>query len=79
MARELSGSSRQLTRVEIRGIDAAPSTCDASYSVIITDGMNDDLFEESKTHNEESPNFNQTVTALCSGIIGAIKTDESIA
>ena len=48
------------------------------YSVCVADGTYDDVFEPPKTYDKESPDFNQTVTAFCSGVATSVKTAESI-
>lgn len=76
MARELNVGGG--TRVVISGDTSAPSDCDMEYRVIEKDGSNNDLFEDPKKHHEDSPNFNQTVTAVCIATGTVVKTAETI-
>lgn len=75
MARELSAT---LTRVVISGDATAPASCAMEYSVLAADGTNDDLLETPKNYPEPSPDFNQTVNLLCSGVGTTVKANESI-
>ena len=70
MARELSNTN---TRLVIKGDVDEPSTCSVETRV-----ENDDLHESPQAHEISSPDFNQTVTALCSGSISTVKTAEGI-
>lgn len=76
MARELSVGGG--TRLVITGDASAPSTCKMEYSVLLADGVNNDLKEDPTEHVEETPNFNQTVNLLGSGIGTTVKAAESI-
>lgn len=76
MAREIHVSGG--TRVTVSGDDTAPSVCSMEYRVLNADGVNDDLLEDPAKYVEESPDFNQTATLLCTDTASAVKTAESI-
>jgi len=56
-----------------RGDVMAPSICRCEYSVV--DG---DLSEPSEHVEDASPDFDQTVAALCTAEVTTIKTNEGI-
>lgn len=76
MAREIQQAD--VTRIAVSGSDTAPAACQMDYRVINIDGSNDDLLEPPAAYVVPSPNFNQTVTLLCTGTGTTVKTNEGI-
>ncbi len=66
--------------VRLGGTNSAPTTCDCDYDIKAggTDLDNSDLQGVRQTHNEPTPNFNQTAAALCVEVTDAVKTVESV-
>ena len=69
MARELQAPQT----IVIIGDATAPLHCISDYCVV-----NTDMQEQTKLHEDAAPNFNQTVSALATGCVDAIKTAEGL-
>ena len=69
MARELQATQT----IVIMGSPTAPEFCINDYCVV-----NGDMQEPTKLHEAAAPNFNQTVSALATGCVDAIKAAEGL-
>lgn len=69
MARELQNP----TTIVIIGSATAPVFCISDYMVV-----NADMQEPTKLHEASPPDFTQTVSAMTTGCVGAIKATEGL-